>query len=73
MIDSFSSLNMHPSLATALEKEGIITPTEVQRKVIPEALKNKDLVVQSETGTGKTLAYLLPLFEKIDPDRKSVV
>ncbi|MDP3487922.1 MAG: DEAD/DEAH box helicase [Bacillota bacterium] len=72
MIDLFSSLNMHPSLATALQKEGIVTPTEVQRRVIPEALKNKDLVVQSETGTGKTLAYLLPLFEKIDPAKKEM-
>ena len=72
MITLFNNLNMHPSLATALEKEGITTPTAVQTKVIPEALKNKDLVVQSETGTGKTLAYLLPLFEKIDPAKREM-
>lgn len=65
MVEFFKSLNMEPTLVTALKKENITTPTEVQRKVIPEALKNKDLVVQSETGTGKTLAYLLPLFEKL--------
>lgn len=72
MIKLFNDLNMHPSLATALEKEGITAPTAVQAKVIPEALKNKDLVVQSETGTGKTLAYLLPLFEKIDPSKREM-
>ncbi|MBS3950948.1 MAG: DEAD/DEAH box helicase [Peptococcaceae bacterium] len=72
MIKLFSHLKMHPSLAVALHAEGITTPTDVQRSVIPEALKNKDLVVQSETGTGKTLAYLLPLFEKIDPVRKEM-
>jgi len=63
---------MNPALVVALQKEDITTPTEVQRKVIPEALKNKDLVVQSETGTGKTLAYLLPLFEKTDTSKREM-
>ena len=72
MIELFSNLKMNISLVTALQKEDIITPTEVQRKVIPEVLKNKDLVVQSETGTGKTLAYLLPLFEKIDTSKREM-
>ena len=67
MIDTFSQLNIIPSMISALKTEGITIPTQVQRTVIPEALKNRDLVVQSETGTGKTLAFLLPLFHKIDP------
>lgn len=45
------------SLTKALEKQSIIKPTEVQEKVIPLAVQNKDLIVQSETGTGKTLAF----------------
>ena len=65
MTELFESLNIEKSLVKALAKQRIITPTEIQQKVIPEALKNKDLIVQSETGTGKTLAYLLPLFEKL--------
>ena len=65
MKELFNSLEMNPSLVEALEKQNIITPTEIQRKVIPEVLKNKDLIVQSETGTGKTLAYLIPVFEKL--------
>jgi superfamily II DNA/RNA helicase len=66
MIKLFAELGLHSSLLEALGKENITTPTEAQRRVIPEVLKNKDLIVQSQTGTGKTLAYLLPLFKMIN-------
>jgi superfamily II DNA/RNA helicase len=66
MKELFKEHNIDASLLKALEMEKITTPTEVQKKVIPEMLKNKDLIVQSETGTGKTLAYLIPLFCKIN-------
>ncbi|MFZ5987214.1 MAG: DEAD/DEAH box helicase [Bacillota bacterium] len=66
MTKSFNSMNLNPSIISALEKQNITVPTEIQLKVIPQALQNKDLIVQSETGTGKTLAYLLPLFEKLN-------
>jgi superfamily II DNA/RNA helicase len=72
MQEFFKSLGMDLSLATALQKQGIETLTEVQKKVIPEALKNRELVVQSETGSGKTLAFLLPLFMKINPEKKEM-
>ena len=72
MIELLKTLNMNATLAKALEKENIVTPTDVQQKVIPEAIKNKDLIVQSETGTGKTLAYLLPLFQKLKPLNKEM-
>lgn len=65
MIELLKSLNMDESIAKALEKQNITVPTDVQRKVIPEVLKNKDLIVRSQTGTGKTLAYLIPIFEKL--------
>jgi len=69
---SFSDFQIAPSLVQALHKEGITEPTAVQTKVLPLALLGKDLVVQSETGTGKTLAYLLPIFHKIDPAKKEM-
>ncbi len=65
MIELLKSLNMDESIVSALEKQNITVPTDVQRKVIPEVLKNKDLIVRSQTGTGKTLAYLIPIFEKL--------
>ncbi|HEX3026548.1 MAG TPA: DEAD/DEAH box helicase [Clostridia bacterium] len=54
-------------LRGALQKEQITVPTQVQETVIPLALQDKDLIVQSQTGTGKTLAFLLPLFERLNP------
>lgn len=68
----FESMELNKSLVDALKKVNITVPTEIQSKVIPEAQNNKDLIIQSETGTGKTLAYLLPLFEKIDTLKKEM-
>lgn len=68
----FDELNLNPSLISALGKEKITVPTEIQEMVIPKALKNSDLIAQSETGTGKTLAYLLPVFEKVDALKKEM-
>ncbi|QNU67141.1 DEAD/DEAH box helicase [Ruminiclostridium herbifermentans] len=68
----FESMELNKSLVDALKKVNITVPTEIQSKVIPEAQNNKDLIIQSETGTGKTLAYLLPLFEKIDTQKKEM-
>ncbi|QGH34951.1 DEAD/DEAH box helicase [Gracilibacillus salitolerans] len=47
-------------------KLGFNEPTAIQAKVIPEALKGKDIIGQSETGSGKTHAFLIPLLNKID-------
>ncbi len=51
-------------------KQDITSPTEVQSLVIGNIIQNKDLLINSQTGTGKTLAYLLPIFEKIDTSKK---
>lgn len=58
------STGINDSLVEALKKENILVPTKVQSEVIPKALCNLDIVARSNTGTGKTLAYLLPIFEK---------
>ncbi len=68
----FETMELNKSLVDALKKVNITAPTEIQSKTIPEAQQNKDLIIQSETGTGKTLAYLLPLFEKIDTLKKEM-
>ena len=46
----------------------ITEPTKVQEKLIPQILEGKNVVFQSETGTGKTFAYLLPLINKLEAD-----
>jgi len=72
MSESFESMGLNPTLVAALKKENITIPTDIQQRVIPEALKNKDIIAQSGTGTGKTLAYLLPMFEKIKAEIKEM-
>ncbi len=66
MENKFGELELNPSLVKALEIEKISTATDIQSRVIPQMKLSRDLIFQSATGTGKTLAYLLPLFEKIN-------
>ncbi|MBI9102312.1 MAG: DEAD/DEAH box helicase [Spirochaetales bacterium] len=65
MEDNFEALGLDPSLVKALETEKITRATDIQSRVISQMNNPGDLIFQSATGTGKTLAYLLPLFEKI--------
>lgn len=66
MEKDFAGLGLSNQLVEGLQKMKVCVPTEIQAKVIPAALQGKDVVVQSPTGTGKTLAYLLPLLQSID-------
>ncbi|MBP2635708.1 MAG: cshC [Firmicutes bacterium] len=70
MEKNFEQLGLLAPLTQGLVKAGINEPTNIQLEVIPEALSGKDIVGQSPTGTGKTLAYLLPLLQKIDTGKR---
>ncbi|WP_371256683.1 DEAD/DEAH box helicase [Pelosinus sp. UFO1] len=72
MSNSFETIGITTSLIEGLGKAGINVPTGIQEKVIPLALIGKDIIGQSATGTGKTLAYLLPLFQKIDTTKREM-
>ena len=63
----FTSLGVPAPLAAALAARGITEPTEIQREVIPAACAGECLIGEAPTGTGKTLAYLLPALMRIDP------
>lgn len=67
---TFTEMGVSNALALGLEKAGICSPTKVQWEVIPEALAGHDIIGQSATGTGKTLAFLLPVMQKIDPAKR---
>ncbi|GGG72699.1 DEAD/DEAH box helicase [Paenibacillus radicis (ex Gao et al. 2016)] len=62
----FTDYALSEDILRALSSLGYETPTEVQTEVIPVALANKDLVVKSQTGSGKTAAYGIPLCELVD-------
>ena len=63
----FTSLGVSEQLIAALAKRGITAPTEIQTAFIPAARAGENLIGEAPTGTGKTLAYLLPIMERIDP------
>jgi ATP-dependent RNA helicase DeaD len=63
---NFTDYQLSEEIVRALTSLGYETPTEVQRKVIPVALERQDLVVKSQTGSGKTAAYGIPLCELVD-------
>lgn len=69
---NFERLGIRDSLCQSLKKQDIIQPTKVQEIVIEKLLENRDVVAQSQTGTGKTLAYLLPIIQKIDLEAKQL-
>ena len=71
-LTTFLDLGITEELNAKLQENNLVTPTAVQSKVIPEILHNKSLLFQSETGTGKTLAFLLPILQNIKEDEKSV-
>ncbi|MFC6630326.1 DEAD/DEAH box helicase [Acinetobacter beijerinckii] len=65
MSKTFAEFSLHETLQQALEGLGFTTPTPVQEQAIPAALEGKDLLVSSQTGSGKTAAFLLPTLNSL--------
>ena len=65
-MEDMTKLGLLSELTEGLAKINITTPTKIQQQVIPAILKGVDVIGRSETGSGKTFAYLLPLFQKMD-------
>ncbi len=59
----FSKLGLCQNIQQALKKNAYITPTPIQEKVIPLVLKNQDILVKAQTGSGKTASFVLPILE----------
>lgn len=63
----FDGLGISEALVTLLKQQGITEPTPVQEQAIPPMRAGRDVIAQAQTGTGKTLAFLLPILAKIKP------
>ncbi|MEW8971853.1 MAG: DEAD/DEAH box helicase, partial [Mesobacillus sp.] len=71
-MNQFRSLGISELLAETLNQQGISNPTPIQEKAIPLLLDGNDVIAQSQTGTGKTFAFVLPILEKIDINQSNI-
>src|SRR2546423_14951250 len=71
-MQNFSELSISPSLKERLVAGRFTTPTPVQAAAIPQGLEGKDVLATAQTGTGKTLAFLIPVIEMLqrEPSQK---
>ena len=71
-IDRFEEMNLKPEILKALKNLGFEEPSEVQKEVIPEMLGKNDIVVKSQTGSGKTASFGIPLCNLINEEENVV-
>jgi len=64
-MNTFSELPLSTILQSNLAQHGFVQPTPVQALAIPQQLAGHDVVITAQTGTGKTLAFLLPLLDRL--------
>ncbi|MDF7636681.1 DEAD/DEAH box helicase [Leuconostocaceae bacterium ESL0958] len=64
----FGQFNLKPAVLSALKEIGFQEATPIQARLIPTILRGRDVVGQSQTGSGKTHAFLVPLFNGLDPE-----
>ena len=63
--DSFYGLGIAPGLLDAINKLGFTVPTPIQHKAIPIAIEGKDIIGIAQTGTGKTIAFGIPMIQRL--------
>ena len=66
---SFQDLQLSPALVSVVHDLGYTHPSPIQSEAIPALLSGQDVIGQSQTGSGKTAAFALPILQKIDIDR----
>ncbi len=68
----FAELNLSPALLQAVDRLGYEKASPIQAGAIPPLLEGRDVIGQSQTGSGKTAAFAIPIVEKVDPALRAV-
>ncbi len=69
---SFESLQLSPALIAVVRDLGYARPTPIQIEAIPALLAGRDIMGQSQTGSGKTAAFALPILQRIEVERREL-
>lgn len=70
MEKTFAELSLDSTMQNIIQELEFRKPTEIQERVIPSILDGKSVIGQSRTGSGKSHAFLLPLFQNLDENQK---
>ncbi|MBU6500959.1 MAG: DEAD/DEAH box helicase [Patescibacteria group bacterium] len=73
MNSDFYNLGIAPNILAVLDKLGFKTPTPIQEKSIPGAIEGKDLIGIAQTGTGKTIAFCVPMLQAVLRGKQGLV
>lgn len=72
MAAGFAQLKVDEAMVEKLHRTGKDIPTPVQERAIPALLNGRDVIARAQTGVGKTLSFVIPLFDKVDPQKEFV-
>lgn len=72
MAAGFAQLKVDETMVEKLHRTGKDFPTPVQERAIPALLNGRDVIARAQTGVGKTLSFVIPLFDKVDPQKEFV-
>ena len=72
MAAGFAQLKVKEAMVEKLHRTGKDIPTPVQERAIPALLNGRDVIARAQTGVGKTLSFVIPLFDKVDPQKEFV-
>ncbi|KAJ6628181.1 P-loop containing nucleoside triphosphate hydrolase protein [Mycena sp. CBHHK59/15] len=67
IVDSFSGMELKPELLRGIYADGFERPSTIQQRAIVPVLKGRDVVAQSQAGTGKTVALSISILQRLDP------
>jgi len=68
----FTEFEISEKIKRAIEDLGYTSATKIQSKTIPNVLKGRDIIGQSQTGSGKTASFAIPILEKVDADNRNI-
>ena len=72
MAAGFAQLKVNDTMVDKLHRTGKDIPTPVQERAIPALLNGRDVIARAQTGVGKTLSFVIPLFDKVEPKKEFV-